>query len=320
MKYIEATQFGGPEVLHLIEATTPEPSEGTLLIETEAAGVNYLDITMRAGFYGDNPTAPLTPGLEVVGTVKSVGQGVTEFKEGDRVAAMTIGGGGYTSHIVVPAASAIPIPSQMDAGMATALLVQGITAHLLLEEAKVKAGDFVLISAAAGGVGSLAVQIAKSKGATVLALASADKHDSVKALGAEHVFDYNTPGWSKPVSEIVGSHGVQAYIDSIGDLASEALPLLGHAAHWLIFGVRSTQGHALGAEHLWPMIEKNITLRGFNLEGSFEHVPRALADLFQWVSDGTLKIEVTRYPLAEARKVHEILETRQTTGKIVLVP
>ncbi len=320
MKYIQVTKFGGPEVLTLLETQTPTPGDGMLLVEVKAAGVNYADIMARSGFYPQIPVAPFSPGFEIAGVVKSVGNGVDGFKEGDSVAAITMGGGGYATHILIPAAATIPLPPGLDPGVVAAVLVQGLTAYMLLEEAKVKAGDAVLISAAAGGLGSIAVQLAKAKGAKVIGLASKSKFNTVKQLGADLVVDYDDAQWPTSVREAVGSQGLQVYLDSIGDLSTEAFPLLGKLGQWIVFGARSASGKALPHESLAAMIEENITLRGYNLGASLQHIPRALGDLFKFVADGTLKIEITKYPLEDAAKVHTLFEGRKTTGKVVLVP
>jgi NADPH2:quinone reductase len=199
-------------------------------------------------------------------------------------------------------------------------LLQGFTAYILLDQAQVKNGDVVLIGAAAGGVGSLAVQLAKARGATVIGLASESKFDLVKGLGAEHVFDYGKAGWSAEVSKVTRSHGVQVFLDSIGDLASEAFPLLSQFGRWIIHGIRTGNHNALPAEAVGPMIEKNVSLIGFNLEGSLQHVPRALEELFKFVMDGTVKVAITKYPLADASIVHTLVEQRKTSGKLVLLP
>ena len=319
MKFIQATKFGGPEVLAIVEAETPTPTEGTLLVEIKAAGVNYADIMARSGFYPQVPKAPFAVGFEIAGVVKSIGQGVQGFKEGDSVAAITQGGG-YATHAVLPVAAAIPLPAGFDHALAVAMLVQGITAYILLDEAKVKEGDAVLISAASGGLGSIAVQLAKARGAKVIGLTSKSKLEAVRGLGADHVTDSDDAGWARSVQEAVGGKGVHAYLDSIGDLATEAFPLLGQSSQWIIFGVRSSMRNALPFEAIPKMIEKNITLRGFNLGASLHLVPQALLALFKLVVDGKLKFEITKYPLSEAAKVHQLFEARKTSGKVVLVP
>ena len=319
MKFIEASKFGGPEVLTVVERPTPLPTEGTLLVEIKAAGVNYADIMARSGLYPRVPKAPFPVGFEIAGVLKGVGKGVQGFKEGDSVAAITQGGG-YATHAVIPAAAAIPLPAGFDHALAVAVLVQGVTAYILLDEAKVKEGDTVLISAAGGGLGNIAIQLAKARGAKVVGLASKSKFEPVRSLGADNVADPGDAGWARSVKEAVGEKGIQIYLDSIGDLRTEAFPLLSQSGQWIIFGVRSGKHNTLPFEAIPVMIEKNITLRGFNLEGSLHQVPQALSALFTLVSAGKLKLEVTKYPLSEAAKVHQLFEARKTSGKIVLVP
>ena len=319
MKFIEASKFGGPEVLTVVDAPTPTPTEGALLVEIKAAGVNYADIMARSGFYPQVPKAPFAVGFEIAGVVKGVGKGVQGFKEGDSVAAI-IQGGGYATHAVIPVAGAIPLPAGFDHALAVAVLVQGVTANILLDEAKVKEGDTVLISAAGGGLGNIAVQLAKGRGARVVGLTSKSKFDLVRSLGADQVADSDDAGWARSVKEAVGGKGIQVYLDSIGDLRTEAFPLLSQFGQWIIFGVRSGASNTLPFEAIPAMIEKNITLRGFNLEGSLHQVPQALSALFKLVGEGKLKIEITKYPLAGATKVHQLFEARKTSGKVVLVP
>lgn len=319
MKYVEASKFGGPEVLTIIETETPKPGEGMLLVEVQAAGVNYADVLARSGHYPAIAKAPFALGFEVAGIVREAGKGVEGFKAGDSVAALTLTGGGYASHILIPAATAIPFPKQLDPALAAAVLLQGLTAYILLDRAEVRNGDAVLIAAAAGGVGGLAVQLAKLRGATVIGLASESKSDFVKRLGASLVFDYGKPGWSAEASA-VRPQGVNVYLDSAGDLATEAFPLLTQFGRWIIYGARSGKNNTLPPEALWPMIEKNISLIGFNLGGNLDRVPQALGELFKFAADGRLKIEISKYPLADANAVHGLFEGRKTTGKLILVP
>ena len=320
MKVIEAASFGGPEVLTLREVPSQSPAKDSLVIDVKAAGVNYLDLVARAGYLPAAAAPPFRPGFEVAGVVKEVGAGVTTWKPGDAVAAITLGGGGYASQVVVPATAAIPIPKSVDPSLAAALLVQGLTAFMTLEVGKTRPGANVLVSAAAGGVGALAVQMAKLQGATVIGLASSAKHEFVRNAGADHVVDYRRPGWSSAVREAIGEKGIDVFLDSMGDLQTEAFGLLGAGAHWVVYGARAESQRALPGEALWPMIEKNVTLRGFNLEGSHEHFGRALAQIFDWATSGRLKVETRKFPLAQAALAHKQFEGRETVGKILLVP
>jgi NADPH2:quinone reductase len=320
MRVIEGASFGGANVLELKEVPSPAPGKDSLLIDVTAAGVNYLDLVARAGFLPAFSAPPFRLGFEVAGVVKEVGPGVTTWKPGDAVAAITLGGGGYASQVVVPANVAIPIPKGVDPSLAAALLVQGLTAFLTLEVGQIRPGANVMVSAAAGGVGALAVQIAKLQGANVIGLASRAKHEFVRKNGADHVFDYRSPGWSSSVREAVGDRGVDLFLDSIGDLQTEGFGLLGAGAHWVVSGARAEIQRPLPNEALWPIVEKNITLRGFNLEGSFQHFQRALAQIFDWATSGRLKVETRKYPLAQASLAHEQFEGRETVGKVLLVP
>jgi NADPH:quinone reductase len=319
MKYVEATKFGGPEVLSLVEKETPKPGEGTLLVEVQASGVNYGDVLARAGHYPSVKRAPFALGFEVAGLVKEVGKGVSGFKVGDTVAALTQGGG-YASEILIPAETAIPFPKQLDPALAAGVVVQGLTAFLLLDRAQVRNGDTVMIVAAAGGVGGLAVQLAKLRGAKVVALASESKFELVKSLGADHVFDDGNPGWSAKVLEVTRAQGVQVFLDSDGDFATEAFKLLGQFGRWVIYGARSGKQNSLPADALWPMIEKSISVSGFNLGGNLGEVPRVLRELFKYASEGSIKVAITKYPLADAPIAHSLLESRKSTGKLILVP
>ena len=320
MKFIEAPQFGGPEVLTVVETETPTPGEGMLLVEVKAAGLNYADIMARSGVYPRVPKAPFALGFEIAGIVTGVGKGVEGFNQGDSVAAIMLAGGGYATHAVIPAVTAIPLPSDFDHALAVALLVQGLTAYILLEEARVKEGDAVLIAAAGGGLGNIAVQLAKARGAKVIGLTSKSKFELVKNLGADYVADQEEAGWAARIKDKIGEKGIQVYLDSIGDLATEAVPLLGQFAQWIILGVRSGMHNSLSRESLFATIEKNITVRGFNLEGSLQLVPQALSALFEGVAEGRLKLEITKHPLSEAVKIHQLFEARKTTGKVVFIP
>lgn len=320
MHLIEVKQFGGPETLQLIEETTPAPNEGQIVVEVKAAGINFADIMARAGHYPNVKTVPFRPGFEVAGVVTACGTGVEAFLPGDRVMSL-IPGGGYATHAVLNAAQTFRLPDGLDFPRATALLVQGLTAYFLLETGRLQAGQTVLIPGAAGGVGSLAVQIAKRHGAgKVIGLASASKHEAVKSLGADAVFDYTQSGWSEQVLSETGGAGVDLFLDSQGDLAGEGFDTLGEKSHWLVYGSQSGSGRDLPVGRLWAMVGKNITLRGYNLYSNVAEWRRGLEEMLGWVSTGTLAIEVTRFPLTEAAKAHEVISARQTTGKVVLEP
>jgi NADPH2:quinone reductase len=154
----------------------------------------------------------------------------------------------------------------------------------------------------------------------VVGLASRSKIDFVKALGADHGFDYGEAGWAAKVAEATGSQGVQVFLDSIGDLGSEAFPLLSPFGRWVIYGTREGTHNALLAEAALAFIGKNLSLSGFNLGANLHLVPHALQELFNSLTDGSLKVEVSKYPLSDARVAHSLIEERKTAGKLILVP
>lgn len=321
MRLIQVDQFGGPEQLKPREEPTPSPAKGQVLIEVKASGVNFADLTARSGSYPTVPSAPFRPGFEVAGTVVGVGEGVPNFAVGQRVMALTQSGG-YASHAVVDAAMAVPLPDPLDFAPATALLVQGLTAYFLLEKGHLKPGRTVLIPSAAGGVGSLAVQIAKLKGAgKVIGLASPSKHQKVRDYGADDVFDYTQRGWSKLVRDATGGKGVDIFLDSQGDPGGEGPRTVGRGGFWLVFGRQAKGGRALGAKTFLSLIFSGVTIRSYWLNQDINRIGEALPELIGWAASGKLKIEADdRFPLQDAAKAHEAIEARKTSGKVVLEP
>ena len=319
MQIVEVKQFGGPETLELIEEPTPAPKAGQIVVEVKASGINFADIMAREGHYPAVKEVPFRPGFEVAGVVSQRGDGVQGHQIGERV--MGVVQGGYADYAALDAANAYVLPDGLDFAPATALLIQGLTAYFLLETGHLQAGQTVLIPGAAGGVGSLAVQIAKLKGAgKVIGLASPSKHEFVRSLGADAVFDYTQPGWSKSVKAEAGDAGISVFLDSQGDLGSEAFDTLGEKAHWLVYGGQSGSGSGLNVERLWPLVFKNITLRGYTVYANVADYGRGIAEMMEWAVSGKLKISTQSFPLADAAKAHEAISARQTTGKVVLEP
>src|SRR6201988_2535163 len=237
MTYAKVTQFGKSDQIHFLESADPVVADGQLLIEIQSAGLTFSDIIARLGVYPDIPRPPFRPGFEVAGPVTSIGNGVKGFSVGDGVAAIMLAGGGYATHAVVDANTAIKLPPGLDFDLAAGLMVQGLTAYLLLKEADVGKDDTVLISAAAGGVGSLAVQIAKKRGARVVGLASEAKHTFIKALGADVAIDSGDPGWSQSVLSATKNKGVTVYLDSLADLEQGAASMAS-SGRWFLYGMR----------------------------------------------------------------------------------
>lgn len=320
MKIVEVQKFGGPEVLQIVEEADALPQAGQVAVEVKASGINFADLLARSGGYPMVTSTPFRPGFEVAGVVTALGEGVEGIREGQHVMAL-VQGGGYASRILLNAQEVIPLPDSLDLTAATALLVQGLTAYFLLEEAQLQAGQSVLIAGAAGGVGSLAIQIAKLKGAgKVIGLASPAKHERVRSLGADTALDYTQGGWSKQVLEETAGQGIDIYLDAQGDLSSEAFDAFGQKAHWLVYGGQSQSGSGLPAERIWPMVGKNITLRGYSLYGDMARFGPALTELIVWATSGKLQIDVQSFALEEVVQAHEAISDRKTTGKVVLVP
>ena len=323
MQAIRVHQIGSPDVLRLEEIPMPQPKADEVLIRVAAAGVNYADIGIRRGMFS-GPHAvelPYTPGLEVAGTVAAVGSGVTEWKPDMRVMAVSEIGG-YAEYTVASRDKTFAMPPDLDFASATALLVQGLTAYgVLYDSAKVQQGESVLVQSAAGGVGSLLVQLARLAGADmVIGTASSGKQEFVRGLGADTAIDYTLPDWVDQVYEATQGRGVAVVLDSVGGAsAAQAFTALAPFGRMVMFG--GTSGQPLPFHEItWLMQSKGLTLSGFG--GPWLRSGRAAAAahaLTEYVEQGRLKIEIgMTFPLAEAADAHRAIEARQTRGKIVL--
>jgi NADPH2:quinone reductase len=308
------TRFGGPEVLEVRDVPEPEAGSGQLLVATEAIGVNYRDIYEREGRYGGE--APLIAGVEGTGTV------VEGPSQGDRVAWLAAPGS-YAERVPVPAARAVPIPDGISSETAAAVLLQGVTAHYLASSVyPIGPGDDVLIHAAAGGVGLLLTQIAKKKGARVLATTSGgEKAELARGAGADEVLGYE--GFGKRVRELTGGKGVAVAYDGVGRATfDESLSSVRTRGTMVLFGAASgpvPPFDPMRLEHEGSLFLTRPAVRDYSAERD-ELLGRA-ADVFAWVADGSLDVRIgARYPLEEARQAQEDLAARKTTGKLLLIP
>jgi len=319
MKAIRVNRPGGPEALELQEIPIPIPMPGQALVRMKAAGVNFLDVYERTGFY--TMTHPFTPGNEGSGVVEAIGEGVTEVAVGDRVAWATHGGS-YAQYAVVPAWKLAPLPDSMSFEQGAAVMLQGMTAHYLaLSTFPIRTGHRVLVHAAAGGVGLLLVQIAKQLGATVYGtVGNAQKAAMVKAAGADAAILYTETDFAAAVSELTKGAGLHAVYDSVGQTTfAGSMKCLAPRGYLLLFGqssgpVAPIEPSALARGSFFlsrPRLPNYLQDRAELLERT--------TDLFNWVASGQLKVQIdTTFPLNQAADSHRRIESRQSVGKIVL--
>lgn len=305
MRVIRQEAFGGPEVLRLAEVERPEPMGTEVLVRVQAAGVNPVDWVTRAGS-GYLDSFPLTVGWDVSGVVEETGVGVTRFAPGDEVFGMPWfprQAGAYAEYITAPSRQLARKPAGLSHAEAAGLPLAGLTAwQVLVDAAGVEPGQRVLITAAAGGVGHLAVQIAKARGAYVIGTASAAKHDFVRALGADEVIDYTKVDPASAVSDL------DVVLDPVGADARSWLPAIKPGGMLLPFR----------ADDDLPAVAAERRVRAALV--LVEPDGHALESLAALAEAGQLRVEIdTVLPLAEAAKAHEIGERGRTRGKIVLV-
>lgn len=325
MRAIQLSRFGGPEVLELIEMPKPVPQAGEVLIHIKAAGVNFFETLMRQDRYAVTPDLPMIFGVEVAGVIEEAGAGVV-MTPGSRVAAPLFAfnrpGGGYAEHIAVDAASLVHLPEALSFETAVALMVQGLTALHAVRRSSPK-DKTVLVTAAAGGVGSLLVQLARSSGAgrVIAAAGTEEKLGLARALGADDGVDYRDAGWIDEVRALTGGAGADVIYDFVGGALTEACLTALAPQGELQFGAL---GRAmLGKAALEAMFARNQSLKGFALLPLLapEAVKADLAHLFDLAVSGGLKIlPGARFPLGQASDAHRLLDARRSTGKVVLVP
>ena len=329
MRTIQMSRFGGPEVLEVTEAPRPSPGPGQLLVRVCAAGINFADTLMRQNRYALTPELPAVLGHEAVGVVEALGEGLSDLAVGQRVAAPLFAAGeffgGYAEYVLLDARYVVPLPDELSFEDAAALMVQGLTALYLTKQASPE-GKTVFVSAAAGGVGTLLVQLAKRAGAKrVIAAASrTEKLEIARALGAEVGIDYTRRDWVDQVRAATGGRGPDIIYESVGGAVTAAsLEALAPLGELVIYGALNIQSFQMGVPELLGLIFKNQSVTGFAVAPILtpENVRSGLGELFDLAVGGRLK--VTRggsYSLEHAAQAHQALEGRRTTGKVVLVP
>ena len=322
-KAIRVYEYGGPEVMRFEDVPPAEPGPGQIRVRQAAIGVNFIDIYFRTGAY-KSPRMPFTPGKEGAGTVTAVGEGVSQFKPGDRVAYGSVADGCYAEE-PIPAAAAVPIPEGVEETTAAAMMLKGLTVEYLLHRTyAVKPGDTILWQAAAGGVGLIACQWAKHLGATVIGTAgSAEKAELAKRNGCDHVILYREEDVAERVRALTDGKGVPVVYDGVGQStlmgSLDSLAPMGLLAS---FGSASGPIAGLDLGLLAPRGSLYVTRPTLATFASQPAVLKEAAErLFSVVGSGAVKIAVNAtYPLSEARQVHTDLAGRETTGSIVMLP
>jgi NADPH:quinone reductase len=320
MKAILVSEPGGPEKMELLDVATPAPGPKQALVRVASAGVNFIDVYFRTGLY--KADAPVALGSEASGVVEAVGLDVTEVAPGDRVA-YAMARGSYAEYHVVPAATLVKLPDDLDLQTAAAAMLQGMTAHYLTHSTyPLKQGETCLVHAAAGGAGGLLVQMAKMLGARVFGTVSTEEKAQIaRGHGADEVILYTQQEFDVAVKRLTGGRGVDVVYDSVGKTTFEkSLNSLRPRGLMALFGQSSgpvppTDLNILNGKGSLYVTRPSL---GHYVATREELLWRA-GDVLQWVASGKLKLRIDRaYPLADAAKAHRDLESRKTAGKLLL--
>lgn len=322
MHAIRVHNFGGPEALSFDEVPTPKPGEGEVLVKVSAVGVNFIDVYHRIGRYP--LPLPLTPGVEAAGVVEAVGPGVSEFRAGEKVACF-LNNGGYAEYVSAAASRVVPLPGGIDERSAAAALLQGMTAQFLTEETyPLRPGDTCLVHAAAGGVGLLLTQLAKKRGARVIATVSTEaKAQLAREAGADEVILYTRADFESETKRLTGGGGVNVVYDSVGKTTFEkGLNVLKPRGMMVLYGSSSGPAPMLDPNALGGKGSLFVTRPSlYHYVAGREALLRSAGSVFKWIASGELNLRIERtYPLADAAQPHRDLESRATTGKLLLLP
>jgi NADPH:quinone reductase len=318
VRAVVVTKHGGPEVLELQERPDPSPGAGELLVEVEAIGVNYRDVYEREGKGAHVSEPPHLAGVEGAGTVI---EGASGFAPGDRVA-WSNAPGSYADRALVAADAAVKLPDGIASELAAAVMLQGCTAHYLATSTyPIQAGDTVLVHAAAGGVGLLLTQIAKRRGGRVIATTSTDeKAELARGAGADETLGYD--GFGERARELTGGEGVHAVYDGIGAATfDESLSALRPRGYMVVYGAASGPPDPVDVARLnaGSLFLTRPTLVHYGQRG--DELRERAGELLEWVAAGELDVRIGgRYPLADAARAQSDLESRGTTGKLILTP
>jgi len=324
MQAIRVHQFGGPEALVYEEVPDPQAGPGQALVRIEAAGLNFIDVYHRTGFYKLPTPPPFILGQEAAGTVAAVGEGVSEVAAGDRVAWCAVQGAD-AELAAVPAARLVKLPDGVTTRQGAAIMLQGMTAHYLATSIyALRPGDACLVHAAAGGVGQLLCQIAKLRGARVFATVSTEeKARLARDSGADEVILYTRQDFEAEVKRATGGHGLQVVYDGVGRTTfDKGLACLAPRGLMALFGQSSGAVPPVDPGRLaagGSLFLTRPTL--FHYIATREELTARSGDLFSWLAAGRLEVRIgAEFPLRQTADAHRALEARQTTGKVLLIP
>lgn len=325
MKAIQIEALGGPEVMQVVDVPVPEPGPKQVRVKVEAVGLNYSDIMIREGKYLSRTQLPQIMGREFAGVIDSVGDAVRGFQPGQRVYG-TINSGALAEYALCHAAALLPLPDGLSSEMAVALIVQGVTAlHCLDDHGGLKPGETVLIHAAAGGVGTLAIQMAKQLGAgKIIGTASSDtKCNTILELGAEAV-NYSSPDWVEEVLRLTDGRGADLILESVGgDVFWRSYrDLLAFAGRIVVVGIASGEINEVRTNEI---LRRNKTIIGYFLAEYFEKAPEkvlpAVMRVLEMVNSGAVKPVIgATFPLEQAVDAFNFMQNRQNIGKVVIKP
>ncbi len=324
MKAVLCKAYGMPDTLVVEELEPLHPGKGQVVVSVKACGVNFPDTLIIQGKYQFKPELPFSPGSEVAGIVKEVGEEVKGYKAGDHVIAFT-GWGGFAEEVVVDAVKLIPMPPGLDFTVASAfVLTYGTAHHALKDRAQLQPGETLLVLGAAGGVGLASIEIGKQLGATVIAAASSDdKLETCRQHGASELINYATQDLRERIKQITGGQGIDVVLDPVGgDFTEPALRSMAWKGRYLVIGFAAGD---------IPRIPLNLTLlKGCSIVGVFwgafaEREPRhnaeSLRELLTWLAEGKLRPHISAtYPLERAADALYDMMNRKVQGKVVLVP
>jgi len=322
VKAVRVHEFGDASHLVYEDAPMPEPKNGEVRVKVQACGLNFVEVYQRKGQYSSS--LPFTLGDEFAGVVDAVGEGVTDFRPGDRVATAN-GSGGYAEYALAPAARLVKVPEGISLEQAAAVILQGITAHYLATSTfPLQPGNTALVHAAAGGVGQLLVQIASRCGAQVIATVSTEEKAALaREAGAVHVILYSKEDFETETRRLTGGKGVDVVYDGVGKTTfDKSLNCLRPRGYMVLFGQASGPADPINPQILNRKGSLYLTRPSL---GAYlltrDELLQRVGDLFKWMASGELKVRIDRsFPLSKAADAHDYIEARMTRGKVLLIP